>query len=506
MAVTWYRGDDRRMTRSVEAALGRSWLLAGVVLAVVQTMAIVMVATSGVSLRFTESLASLRMAAFVLAVAVTVTAFLHWRAVGHAASLRVAAAASLLVAWAGVGVAHPDGVVTGGPAVASMALSGAALGWFAAAVRGPEVNSHLRPWRQLMLVAGAGLGAVAISLLTTDLGPATAFWGAKILGLGWTVAGILGVMRAMDRSHVLMGWVSWAIIATGLSEFIHALGVSGNTDALLAAHAIRVSALLVALTGVALALSRFAVARRGDVHGMRLLGHRKDADQVDAARVRAHELRNALMAIEGTHLTLQHHGERLSHDQRDELQRAFFNGLTHLRQLLEETPAEPSLDVVQVGHVVTERALLAQSRGVPVQVMGDVGLAAVGQASLLAQVVDNLVVNAERHGNAGPGQPVTITLGQQGDRVVVQVADRGPGVPVQHREAIFDPGHRLTSDVAGDGLGLHIARDLMRRQKGHLRYEDRAGGGACFAMSLSAAVDRFVGVLGPGAHEVDDGC
>jgi signal transduction histidine kinase len=494
------------MTRSVETALGRSWLLAGVVLAMVQTLAIVMVATSGVSLRFTESLASLRMAAFVLAVAVTVTTFLHWRAVGHAASLRVAGATSLMAGWAGVAVAHPDGVVTGGPAVASMALSGAALGWFAAAVSGPEVDSHLQSWRELLGVAGACLGAVAIALLAPELGPGSAFWGAVVLGLSWTIVGILGVIRAMDRSHVLMGWVSWAIIATGLSEFIHALGVSGNTDALLASHAIRVSALLIALTGVALALSRFAVARRGDVHGMRLLGHRRDADHVDAARVRTHELRNALMAIEGTHLTLQHHGDRLSEDQRAELQRAFFNGLAHLRQLLEASPAEPSLDVVQVGHVVTERALLAQSRGLPVEVMGDVGLAAVGHAGLLAQVVDNLVVNAERHGNAGPGQPVTVALAQRGDRVVVQVADRGPGVPVQHREAIFDPGHRLTSDVGGDGLGLHIARDLMRRQQGHLRYEDRAGGGACFTLSLPVTSDGLVGVLGPGTHEVDDGC
>jgi signal transduction histidine kinase len=68
-------------------------------------------------------------------------------------------------------------------------------------------------------------------------------------------------------------------------------------------------------------------------------------------------------------------------------------------------------------------------------------------------------------------------MGQEGDRVIVQVADRGTGVPVQHREAIFDPGHRVTGDGPGEGLGLHIARDLMARQHGHLRYEERPGGG-----------------------------
>jgi signal transduction histidine kinase len=497
MAGSWYRGDDRRLTGSVETALGRSWIAAGVMLTVVQTLAIVMVATSGVALRFTESLASLRMASLVLAVAVVVAAFLHWRAVGHAASI--------LAVWSGIGVAHPDGMVTGTAGVASLVLSAAAAAWFARAVTGAEVDSRLRPWRELGALLAVGVATVGATLLIGEFGSRATFWITVVVGLSWIVVGILGVMRAMNRSHVLMGWVSWAIIAIGLSEFIHAMAVMGMYNALLGGHAVRVGALLVALTGVALALSRFAVARRGDVHGVRLIGHRREADQADAARVRAHELRNALMAIEGTHLTLQRHGDRLTDEQRAELQRAFFGGLSHVRGLLDGKTEDVSLEVVQVGHVVTERALLAQSRGLPVEVAGDAGLAATGHPNLLAQVVDNLIVNGERHGNAGPGRALTVTMGQEGDRVIVQVADHGPGVPVQHREAIFDPGHRVTGDGPGEGLGLHIARDLMARQHGHLRYEERPGSGACFTLSLPAAVDRVVSVVGPGTHEVDDG-
>lgn len=505
MAGLGYRGDDRRQTRSVETALGRSWLIAGVMLAVVQTLAIIMVARSGVSLRFTESLASLRMANLVLAVAVVVAAFLHWRAVGHAASLRVAGAASILSVWSGIGVAHHDGMVTGSAYVASLVLSAATAAWFARAVMGPDVDSRLRPWKELGALLAVGGATVGATLPTGEFESAGAFWVTVGVGLSWIVVGILGVMRAMDRSHVLMGWASWAIIAIGLSELIHAMALAGMDNALLGVHAVRVSALLVALTGVALALSRLAVARRGDVHGVRLIGDRREADLVDAARVRAHELRNALMAIEGTHLTLQRHGDRLSEDQRADLQRAFFGGLAHVRGLLDGTTNDVSVEIVQVGHVVTERALLAQSRGLPVEVAGDAGLAATGHPHLLAQVVDNLIVNAEHHGDAGPGHPVTVTMAQEGDRVVVQVADRGPGVPVQHREAIFDAGHRVTGAGPGEGLGLHIARDLVARQHGHVRYEERPGGGACFTLSLPAAVDQLVSVLGPGMHEVDDG-
>jgi signal transduction histidine kinase len=243
---------------------------------------------------------------------------------------------------------------------------------------GAEVDSRLRPWRELTALLAVGVATVGATLLIGEFGSRATFWSTVVVGLSWIVVGILGVMRAMDRSHVLMGWVSWALIAIGLSEFIHAMAVMGIHDALLGGHAVRVSALLVALTGVALALSRFAVARRGDVHGVRLIGHRREADQADAARVRAHELRNALMAIEGTHLTLQRHGDRLSEDQRGELQRAFFGGLAHVRGLLDANTEDVSLEVVQVGHVVTERALLAQSRGLPVEVAGDAGLAATG--------------------------------------------------------------------------------------------------------------------------------
>jgi DNA-binding winged helix-turn-helix (wHTH) protein len=65
---------------------------------------------------------------------------------------------------------------------------------------------------------------------------------------------------------------------------------------------------------------------------------------------------------------------------------------------------------------------------------------------------------------------------------VVRVSDRGPGVPVEHRERIFDKFHRiddaLTAEKAGAGLGLSIARQLARGLGGDLRFAPREGGGA----------------------------
>jgi signal transduction histidine kinase len=70
----------------------------------------------------------------------------------------------------------------------------------------------------------------------------------------------------------------------------------------------------------------------------------------------------------------------------------------------------------------------------------------------------------------------------------VRVADRGPGVPPEHRERIFEKFHRvddaLTAEKTGAGLGLSIARQLARGLGGKLRYEPRAGAGAEFVLEL----------------------
>jgi signal transduction histidine kinase len=72
--------------------------------------------------------------------------------------------------------------------------------------------------------------------------------------------------------------------------------------------------------------------------------------------------------------------------------------------------------------------------------------------------------------------------------VEICVSDRGPGVPAEHRDRIFEKFHRvdesLTAEKTGTGLGLSIARQLARGLGGDLRYQSREGGGATFILSL----------------------
>jgi len=100
----------------------------------------------------------------------------------------------------------------------------------------------------------------------------------------------------------------------------------------------------------------------------------------------------------------------------------------------------------------------------------------------------NLLENAAKY--SPPGSPITIKAGRRGDRLLISVLDRGPGVPVEERERIFEPFYRPAGtppDVRGTGLGLSIARGLAVAQGGAVEFEPRAGGGSVFTLVLPGA-------------------
>lgn len=103
------------------------------------------------------------------------------------------------------------------------------------------------------------------------------------------------------------------------------------------------------------------------------------------------------------------------------------------------------------------------------------------------QIVINLVDNACKY--AADGGEVRVVLRRSAaGRTELRVGDRGPGVPAEHRERIFEKFHRvddaLTAEKSGAGLGLSIARQLARGLGGSLRCEARDDGGAEFILEL----------------------
>jgi signal transduction histidine kinase len=117
-----------------------------------------------------------------------------------------------------------------------------------------------------------------------------------------------------------------------------------------------------------------------------------------------------------------------------------------------------------------------------------------GDPGELQRALQNLVVNAAKHG--GEGHWIGVRARRVGEQVEVAVSDHGPGVLESEREKIFDPFYRgeraLVDQVRGSGLGLSLLREIVEKHGGTVVVREAAGGGAEFAMRL------------PVSEEIDD--
>jgi signal transduction histidine kinase/tetratricopeptide (TPR) repeat protein len=106
-----------------------------------------------------------------------------------------------------------------------------------------------------------------------------------------------------------------------------------------------------------------------------------------------------------------------------------------------------------------------------------------GQESELRDVLLNLIINAEE---AMPGGgPIAVRAREERGAAVLEVEDRGPGVPPELSSAIFEP--HFSTKPAGNGLGLWLARGTVHRMGGTLTHEPVEGGGARFRIVLPGA-------------------
>ncbi len=129
---------------------------------------------------------------------------------------------------------------------------------------------------------------------------------------------------------------------------------------------------------------------------------------------------------------------------------------------------------------------------------------------LVERALANLIDNAVRHGGS---ESVRIEAGAVpvAGRVDIRIVDRGPGIPRQERERVFEPFHRTASREVrpGVGLGLTVARGFIEAVGGRLEIEDTPGGGCTAVVRLPVLphgdADGRVGEPPPDElHVVDD--
>ncbi len=102
---------------------------------------------------------------------------------------------------------------------------------------------------------------------------------------------------------------------------------------------------------------------------------------------------------------------------------------------------------------------------------------------LMEQALANLLVNAAIH--TPPGTPVEVGARVEGKELILQVADRGPGLPSGELEQVFNLFHRAPdAKPGGTGLGLAIVRGFVEAQGGRVEAANRPSGGAIFTIRL----------------------
>ena len=151
------------------------------------------------------------------------------------------------------------------------------------------------------------------------------------------------------------------------------------------------------------------------------------------------------------------------------------------RELM-RTPVDLAAIATEAAH---EAGALSSDHPLSLDVPGPVIVT--GVADDLHRLAGNLVENALIH--TPPGTPVTVSVRQDDGNAVLEVADRGPGVPADMRERVFERFARGGGDAApsgGSGLGLAIVRAVTTSHGGTVEVRVAEGGGARFVVTLPA--------------------
>jgi two-component system OmpR family sensor kinase len=147
------------------------------------------------------------------------------------------------------------------------------------------------------------------------------------------------------------------------------------------------------------------------------------------------------------------------------------------------------LDLAEAAReAATEASPLAAGQPLSLDVPGPVPV--LGVADDLHRLVANLIENALVH--TPPGTPVTVSASASDGEAVLEVSDRGPGVPPDLRARVFERFARGAGDTSagsGSGLGLAIVRAVAEAHGGHVELSEAAGGGARFVVRLPLAIE-----------------
>lgn len=378
----------------------------------------------------------------------------------------------------------------------------------------PPVTSRLRPLRLASPAVAACILAVAGILAIDGTGATVPWLTAVALALriaivaAWIAAAAAFTIRGLGGRLTRSRHITAGDLAVGAALLLPAAGataqlvmgpVAFQTTLVPTGFALAVACLIAGMATVAL-------WRLHTWHGTQLIevsGELRDTRtdlaglESDQAR-RLHDARNAIFAIAGaTELLVR----PARHSELDpaHLQRLITAELDRLGHLL-----DPAFHGSDRDFTTTEmlEPLIAAYRARGIDIDANVTSACIrGRRELLVGVITNLLTNARVH---APGAHIWVTAHATAHddfpagAVRIVVADDGPGIPANQREAVLLPGVRGSRAAApGSGLGLASAVQALSEMRGTLHLSERDGGGTVVTVTVPTAPDPTQSVTAP---------
>jgi signal transduction histidine kinase len=222
--------------------------------------------------------------------------------------------------------------------------------------------------------------------------------------------------------------------------------------------------------------------RRASIAFNRMQGRLKRvvADRTQMVAALSHDLRTALTRLQlRAEFIADPEQQRKAVADLDEMRTMLEQTLSLSREEINDEPVEP-VDLASLAQTLCHD--LADA-GQKVAYDGPDRLAFACRRGAIKRALANLIDNAVRYG----GQ-ADVSLAETAEGVAITVADRGPGIPADMIEKVFEPFVRLETsrsrETGGHGLGLALARAAARRHGGDVTLAARSGGGLVATLTL----------------------
>ena len=227
---------------------------------------------------------------------------------------------------------------------------------------------------------------------------------------------------------------------------------------------------------------RLARAREALAQAAREAAWRRAASQI------AHEIKNSLTPMRLSLARVERRLPAMPSTERDAIQHSLGVLLQEIEDLARMADhfseyarlPEPRLEPLDLAEVAAAAAALHDAATVRTKIAAGCRLPVRGDRLLLSRALHNLIVNAREAGAAGA--MVDVRASAEEGQAIVEVLDRGPGLPEGLGARAFEP--YVSTKARGSGLGLALVRDIAMQHGGTVTLGAREGGGACARLSL----------------------